>query len=621
MCGIFGYISSATSSASSSTNSTKITPQMLYEAFEKIRVRGPDRSTFHEISEYGQTLYLGFQRLAIIDTSTYGDQPFTLEYKRYDNDTGELIAHRSIYVICNGEIYNHHELTALYNYTDLLRGRSDCEFLSHFYAEHGIEKFCEDLRGEFAVGILDINRLTKSMVLHLVRDALSVRPLFVGHDERGFGFASEMKSLTSIVDQTSIHQLRGGHRMSVVIRADGFVFNETCYFDLRKYEKPVTDLDEGYTYEVTDMLQRMYPDLNAEQRLVELESILRRVRETFERVVVSTMEADVPMGALLSGGLDSSLTSSIMAKELRKYGKQLRTFSVGLPGAVDKNYAIAVSEHICSLHTHIEFEPDAFLAAIPDVIQAIESYDITTTRASVGQFIVCKWIRENTDIKVLVQGDYSDEGMGSYLYFFNSKSPITSHNETIRLLRDIGYFDALRSDRGIANNSIEARTPFAHKDFVELIMQTDPRLKVPLSDTGLIDSRCPKRREKWLLRKAFDTMYTDVDGIAKAYLPQKVLWRVKDGFSDSCSSKEKPWYQEIQESVEDKYNQIDIDRWVSILAEADTQCRPLTKEAVHYLELFTQYYGHAFQVIPYYWMPKWSGDVSNPSGRIMSAYE
>lgn len=600
---------------------TPIAPQMLYEAFEKIRVRGPDRSTFHEISEYGQTLYLGFQRLAIIDTSTYGDQPFTLEYKRYDDDTGELIAHRSIYVICNGEIYNHHELTALYNYTDLLRGRSDCEFLSHFYAEHGIEKFCEDLRGEFAVGILDINRLTKSMVLHLARDALSVRPLFVGHDESGFGFASELKSLVSIVDPTKIHQLRGGHRMSVVISTDGFVFNETCYFDLRKYEKPVTDLEEGYTYEVTDMLQKMYPDLTEEQRLVELESILQRIRETFERVVVSTMEADVPMGALLSGGLDSSLTSSIMARELRKHGKQLRTFSVGLPGAVDRDYAIAVSEHIGSLHTHVEFTNDEFLAAIPSVIKAIESFDITTTRASTGQWLICKWIHENTDIKVLTNADYSDEIMGSYLYFFNSNSPITSHNETIRLLRDIGYFDALRSDRGIANSSIEARTPFAHRDFVELIMQTDPRLKVPLSDTGLIDSRCPKRREKWLLRKAFDTMYKDVDGSVRSYLPHKVLWRVKDGFSDSCSSREKPWYQVIQESVEDKYTQADIDVWASNLAEADTQCRPLTKEAVYYIETFFESYGHAFQVIPYYWMPKWSGDVTNPSGRIMSAYE
>jgi len=621
MCGIFGYISSATSSASSSTNSTKITPQMLYEAFEKIRVRGPDRSTFHEISEYGQTLYLGFQRLAIIDTSTYGDQPFTLEYKRYDNDTGELIAHRSIYVICNGEIYNHHELTALYNYTDLLRGRSDCEFLSHFYAEHGIEKFCEDLRGEFAVGILDINRLTKSMVLHLVRDALSVRPLFVGHDERGFGFASEMKSLTSIVDQTSIHQLRGGHRMSVVIRADGFVFNETCYFDLRKYEKPVTDLDEGYTYEVTDMLQRMYPDLNAEQRLVELESILRRVRETFERVVVSTMEADVPMGALLSGGLDSSLTSSIMAKELRKYGKQLRTFSIGMPGSTDRDYAIAVSKHIGSLHTHVQVTQEEFIAAIPDVIQAIESYDITSIRASTGQSLIGKWIKENTNVRVVSLSDYSDELFSGYMGVLYAPSPIAVHNDSIFRLRDIGFYDALRADRGVASNGIEARAPFSHRDIVECVLNIDPRLKVPLKDT-YFGAKCPKRREKWLLRKAFDTTYIDCDGELQTYLPQSVLWRPKEAMSDGVSSKERSWYLVVQDSVESKYDQADIDRWVSTLAKSDTKCSPWSKEAVYYLEIFSSFYGNAFQVIPYYWQHSFlQNTTQDPSARTLSVYE
>lgn len=597
----------------------EVTPQMLYESFQKIKPRGPDRSTFQEISEYYQTIYFGFQRLAIMGTDTNGDQPFTLEVKKYVDEN--LIEHRSIYVICNGEIYNHLELMDKYGYTHLMRGTSDCEFLPNFYAEFGIEKFCEELRGEFACAVLDIDRITKTITIHLARDGLSVRPLFIGADDRGFGFASELKALTNIVDQTHIRQLNGGHRFEVKIATDtkNVTIKDITYFDLKKYEKEVTDLDESYTYEVTDMLKRIYPDLTDNERLEKLNEILTRIRETFEKVVVSVLQSHVPVGALLSGGLDSSLVVAIAAKHLRKFGKKLQTFSVGIPGATDRAFAEAVAAEVGTLHTHVEFRQEQFIDALPEVIRAIESYDITTVRASTGQYLISKWIHENTDIKVLLQGDYSDECWNGYMGIFYSPSPITTHNDSIFRLRDINYFDALRSDRGIASNSIEARTPFGHRDIIECAMKIDPRLKVPLSDTGLTDSKCQKRKEKWLLRKSFDITYTDFDGIIRSYLPDNILWRKKEGFSDAVSSKERSWYEIIQESVEHKYTQNDIDKWINIIADADTKFVPHTKEAVHYLELFTSYYGKSYQVIPYMWMHSFSNS-NDPSARTLSVY-
>ena len=635
MCGIFGYLRLNRGGKTTCEECGEqidceacelppITPQMLYEAFEQIRPRGPDRSTFHEISEYDQMCYLGFQRLAIMDPTTDGDQPFTLEYKKREDpeDPEKVTAHHSIYVICNGEIYNHHELIEKYDYGDRMAGRSDCEFLPHFYAEYGVDRYADELRGEFASAILDIDRVKREVTIHLVRDSSSIRPLFIGMDSRGFGFCSEMKGLTSIIDTTKIRQLRGGriYSVRVDIETHEVTFDEETYYDLKKYEMEVTDEDEDYTYEVLDMLERMYPELNVSERLERLNEILTTVRETFERVVISVLESHVPLGALLSGGLDSSLVVAIAAKHLRKTGRKLRTFSIGIPGATDKEFAEAVAAEAGTIHTHVEFEQEDFIEAIPHVIKAIESYDITTVRASTGQWLISKWVRENTDIKVLTQGDGSDEEFAGYGGVFYSKSAIAVHNDCVFRLSDIGFYDALRSDRGIASNGIEARTPFLHRDLVEYVMGIDPRLKVPLKDNGLANGKCEHRAEKWLLRMAFDVDYEDHDGKMRPYLPTSVLWRKKEAFSDSVSSVEKSWYEIIQESVEDMYTQEDIDRWASILAHADTQCIPKTKEAVHYLEIFTQYYGRAYQVIPYYWMHSFS-DSSDPSARTLSVYD
>lgn len=613
MCGIFGYVRKNTG------GSDPISASAIYEAFDMLKNRGPDRSAFQNIKEYGIEAFLGFQRLSIMDTSTKGDQPFVLEYGHSDEDK------RTIYAICNGEIYNHVQISKEYDFECLLRGGSDCEFIPHMYAKYGIEKLCNELRGEFAIAILDINRTTEYVTLHLVRDATSVRPLFIGEDDRGFCFASEMKGISSIVDQTKIRQLRGGHRYSLKLSPlfsnDEFEFNkeDVCYFDLTKYilfekQKIDTDKDDEYAYEITDMLEKMYPDLNEEQRIEKLEEILKNIREKFEHAVVSSMQSDVPIGTLLSGGLDSSLTSSIMARELLRNNKgrgKLRTFSIGMPGSTDKEFAEMVAKHIGSEHTHVEFSQEEFISAIPDVIRAIESYDITTVRASTGQYLISKWIRENTDVKVLSISDYSDEYWNGYMGVFYGKTPDAVHNDSISRMLDIGYFDSLRSDRGIANNGIEARAPFANRDLVQYVMELDPRLKVPLKDT-YFGNKCPKRREKWLLRKAFEG----------SYLPEAVLWRPKEAMSDGISSKEKSWYKVIQENVEDRYSQADIDTWVETLAKSDTKCSPWTKEAVYYLELFTKYYGKAYQVIPYYWQHSFitSNKHQDPSARTLSVY-
>jgi asparagine synthase (glutamine-hydrolysing) len=621
MCGIWGYLRYLSA----------VTPGKLYDSFEKIRPRGPDRSTFHEISEFGKELYIGFQRLAIIDPTTDGDQPFTMEHKVYDIN-GVLTEHRSIYVTCNGEVYNHHELAEKYGYNGSMKGHSDCEVLPYLYLEHGFESMCDMLRGETACAVLDINKLTKVITLHLGRDALNVRPLFIGEDDNGFGFSSELKGLCDIIACDKIKQLDGGMTHTIVIDTiNGTVeHTEGTYFDITQYVRDVPteyeEVDGVYkpfdsTYKVSDVAKELYGD----EWETELDKVVDSVHDTFDKCVASILESDVPLGALLSGGLDSSLVVSLAAKHLRKIGKRLRTYSIGLPGSEDGIFAQYVADHVDVDHTHVEFTTEQFLNAIPEVIYAIESYDVTTVRASTGQYLISKWISENTDIKVLLQGDGSDELFGSYLYFMSPVHPNMSNNECVRLLKDIGYFDALRSDRGIASNSLEARTAFLHRDIVECVLSIDPILRVPLSDHD-IGGKCKRRMEKWILRKAFDRTYTDVDGSKRSYLPLSVLYKKKDAFSDSCSSIEKSWYEIIQEQTRELYTIDDLNHYGKLLGESTTMCDPvkmeesrMSMESVHYLEIFTEYFGECYQVIPYYWMPKWI-NATDPSARTLDVY-
>jgi asparagine synthase (glutamine-hydrolysing) len=340
--------------------------------------------------------------------------------------------------------------------------------------------------------------------------------------------------------------------------------------------------------------------------------VMNLIRETFIEAVEIRLKSDRPIGCLLSGGLDSSLVVSIASRYLKMRGRRLRTFSIGIPGSTDREYAEMVAKYCDTDHKHVEFSEADFLEAVPEVVRATETYDITTVRASVGQYLISKWIAANTDIRVLLIGDGSDELCTGYMYFHNAPGATESHQENARLIEHIQYYDALRADRCIAFNGIEARVPFLDHMFVDLYLSIPHEFRVPIREIT-----SGRRIEKWLLRKSFDEIQYSAGGTNFKFLPDDVLWRKKEAFSDGVSSRKRSWYQIIQADLENKYSDEDFKH-----PDVHHHQSPFTKEALHYRKLFNEYFDPlAASVVPYYWMPKWSGDVRDPSARVLKVYD
>ena len=554
MCGIWGFIE-----FSKTHDISK-----LFKSYMTVQKRGQDKSTFTTL-EYDNKIHLGFHRLALMDKSTKGDQPFTFEV---DNQ-------RTIYAICNGEIYNFKNLVKENNF--IMKGRSDCEFLPQMYAKYGFETMLNKINGEFGLCIIDI--INENYIkVYISRDQTGVRPLFFGYDDNGFCFSSILTGICHNVEHKNVRQLKRG---------------EFACVEIIKNEKP------KITTQIYHSLENI--KLNPEFTENRFETILNKIHDTFVRSVIKRLHSDRPMGALLSGGLDSSLVVAIASSYLQMNKQKLRTFSIGMNGSTDEYYAKLVSKHCNTEHTHIEFTEQEFLNAIKDVVFSTETHDITTVRASVGQYLISKWIKENTDIRVLLIGDGSDELCSGYMYFHKAPTPEESHKENIRLIEDIQYYDSLRADRCIASNNIEARVPFLDLDFVELYLSIPYNLRIPKQENE-------RKVEKWLLRKAFDEMN---------YLPKEVLWRKKEAFSDGVSSKEKSWYMIIQEQLSNKYNKQDFEN-----IEVSYHLKPVSNEALYYRKLFNEYFSYDLaHVIPYYWLPKWCGNITEPSARVLQVYK
>jgi len=288
---------------------------------------------------------------------------------------------------------------------------------------------------------------------------------------------------------------------------------------------------------------------------------------------------DTNLACLLSGGLDSSLISAMVAKFVPK--GQLQTYSIGMTGGTDLYYAKMVSNHICSNHTEIVLTEFEFFDAIKEVIYNIESYDTTTVRASVGNYLVSKYIKNNSDAKVIFNGDGSDELTGGYMYFHNCPSNIEFDHECKRLLSDIQYFDVLRSDRSISCHGLEARTPFLDRSFVHQY------LSLPIEYRNFNNSQ---QIEKWLLRKSIEIMDNNL-------LPKEVLWRNKEAFSDGVSSQNRSWFEIIQEKLDDIYTDEKFEEKKNLF----TFNTPQTKEQLYYREIFESFYQGKENVIPYFW--------------------
>jgi len=522
----------------------------IQECLKKLDPRGPE---YKMLSNYGNA-YLGFTRLAINGLTANGNQPINFN---------------NMAVICNGEIYNYKDLARRWN-IDLPEGSSDCQVLPTLFKNLSPTEACRSLDGVFAIVVIDFER----QVITVARDPYGVRPLYVGKGDGFQAFASEIKALTPICH-------------TVIPFPPG----SWCTYQMPREGQPeIITMAESY-HEIPWLKNPLCLDMYAAKYTLQ---------KAFEAAIEKRCMSDRPIGALLSGGLDSSSVCAYIARILARSGRKLDTFSIGMPGSTDLLYAKKVATHINSNHHEITLSTEDFFNAITEVIRDTETYDITSVRASVGNWLLGKYIKEKTDIKVVFNGDGSDEALGGYLYFYRAPNDEEFESEIVRRLKDIHMFDVLRSDRSMAAHGLEARTPFLDKQFVAACRSIPTKYLRPTK----------QQPEKYILRFALDG-----DNI----LPADVLWRKKEAFSDGVSASEKPWHATINDWARQQLPDIE-----AALEEAPNKYphnTPKTAEALYYRITFEKLYGkQATDVIPYFWMPKWSPETTDPSARTLSLY-
>jgi asparagine synthase (glutamine-hydrolysing) len=579
MCGIWAFIQGCSQSRGAN-------PESIEKALAVLRARGPETCKHVVYNMNGLAglcqAHLGFTRLAINGLDASGNQPMF----EADKDGAPRVAW-----ICNGEIYNWQVLKDSLDLHPTNQSGSDCSILGQLWLKlrdepDGARRFFRALDGVFAIVLLDLER---DLVL-VGRDPYGVRPFFMASrdTDHSMYFASEVKAIypfSADAATLTTKQFPPGH------------------FGLYRIGTPIASAASALVHyplwspqPYHDVPWLKIPGIMHEQHAGEL------IQHSLVSAVRKRMMAERPLAALLSGGIDSSLVAALVARELRYMGssQKLHTFSIGFQGSADLHFARLVADKIGSEHHEILATPDDFFQAIPEVIRAIESYDITTVRASVGNYLVSKAIRALTDCKVVFNGDGSDEVFGSYLYFYRAPTDEAFEAETDRLLRDIAYFDVLRSDRSISSHGLEPRTPFLDRQFVQAAKAIPTALRRPTST----------RKEKHILRVAFEK---------EDLLPPEVLWRRKEAFSDGVSGQGKSWYQEIADRLlaSDKIPS----NWET-LAGKYKHLPPKTAEAYYYRKLYEEFYGpyNAEKAVPYYWMPRWSGETTDPSARTLSLY-
>lgn len=511
----------------------------LWSAADNIAYRGPDATA--EIYRLGSYNMI-FHRLAIIDPGARSNQPIQL--KRYSNYT----------LMCNGEIYNYKSLMAELDYTP--ETGSDCEIIIPMIEVYGVKRTCEMLDGVFAFIVHDAGK----NVFYAGRDAFGVRPAFIANNGDKFGIASEAKALINLFDNIKVFP------------------PGACWSSLNPRR-----FDRWYHYEWE------------EDQAMTLEQASEGTRHHLMNAVQKRMMSDRPLGSLLSGGLDSSLIAALV----QSYSDApIETFSIGMPGSPDLDYADIVAKYIGSTHARVELSANDFLGAIEDTIWRTESYDTTTIRASVGNWLVSKYISENSNIKVVFNGDGSDEVTMGYAYNALAPNDIAFSNENKRLLREIHLFDVLRSDRSVSSCGLEPRTPFLDKAFVDFYMSIPTKLK----------RFGGKHPEKFVLRNAFK---------GTGLIPDSALWRSKCAFSDGVSSSHNSWHTLVKRFVDARLDP-------ELFKNASTKwrhCTPQLKESIYYRHVWELQFGESNEsLIPHFWLPRWT-NIIDPSARELKHYK
>ncbi len=504
-------------------------------AFAKTVSRGPDMQRVITVND----TVLGFQRLSIMGLTEAGMQPFELEGN---------------YVICNGELYGFKkEREELKKDGYKFLSDSDCEIILPMYRKYGLKMF-DRLDAEFAMVIYD----KELDDLVAARDPIGIRPLFYGYDSEGsIMFASEAKNLVGLTNE--VRPFPPGH----YYKAGEFV----CYRDLAKRQNYRED---------------------------DVEKAAAIIKKLLVAGVEKRLDADAPVGFLLSGGLDSSLVCAIAQKMM---DKPIKTFAIGMnEDAIDLKYAKEVADYIGSEHHEIIINKEIVLQSLEEVIASLGTYDITTIRASMGMYLICKGIKKQfPEVRVLLTGEISDEIFG-YKYTDFAPNEEEFQLEAEKRLRELYMYDVLRADRCISVHSMEARVPFGDLAFVDYVMSLDPKIKMNTYNKG-----------KYLLRHAFE---------GDDYLPHDILFREKAAFSDAVGHSMVDYLKEYANTV---YSDGD-------LQEAKRKyefATPFTKESLLYRDLFEKYYPGQAKMIVDFWMPNktWPGcDVDDPSARVLRNY-
>ncbi len=502
------------------------------EALMKTKSRGPDDT---RIVDIGKGL-MGFNRLAIMGLHDEGMQPFE---------------RNGSYCVCNGELYGFaKEKKHLEELGYTFASGSDCEIILPMYFEYGTDMF-NRMDAEFACVIYD----ARNESFLAARDPIGIRPLYYGYDHGNIVFASEAKNLIGMVEE--IKAFPPGYYWS----NGTFV----CYCDIAHDYACHNDA---------------------------MDTVFQKIHDLLEDGVKKRLVADAKVGFLLSGGLDSSLVCAIA----QKYSDQpIKTFAIGMDvDAIDLKYAKCAADYIGADHTEVYMTKEEVIEHLDELIALLGTYDITTIRASMGMYLVCKAIHETTDIRVLLTGEISDELFG-YKYTDFAPDAKSFQQEAEKRISELHMYDVLRADRCISVNSLEARVPFGDIAFVKYVMGIDPVMKMNTYGKG-----------KYLLRKAFE------DG----YLPDEILWREKAAFSDAVGHS---MVDDLKEYAESLYS----DSAFEEKRKQYTYAMPFTKESLLYREIFEKHYPGQAKMVVDFWMPnrQWKGcNVNDPSARVLANY-
>ena len=542
MCGILSVLNS----------STYYSTKDIINEFQKGKNRGPDNSQYKNV---GIEVNFGFHRLAINGLNDESNQPFCID---------------NIFLICNGEIYNYKELYKLMNI--IPSTQSDCEVIIHLYKLYGIEQTLQMLDGVFAFVLFDSNIIeSEPCKIFVARDPYGVRPLYYLNDTF-IMFSSELKMIASFINsEENIQHFLPGHYME--LHLPNIVNPKWKQVNYNKYHTTGFNSILNKYKNVYEIIQYYF-----------LKAIEKRCENT-----------EKPIACLLSGGLDSSLVAALVNERMKLKGIQIETYSIGLKDSEDLKYAKIVADYLGTKHTEVVVTEEYLINSIPEVIRAIESYDTTTVRASLGNYLLGKYISKNSNCKVIFNGDGADELMGGYLYMEKCPDPIEFDKESRRLLNNIYKYDVLRSDRCISSHGLEPRTPFLDRSFVQRYLSLDPWVRFS-----------PLLIEKQLIRNSFSKKYFLNDN-QQSILPNEILWRKKEAFSDGISSKKNSLFSILQEKI-------------NIPIEIYSFNTPKTQEQSYYRKIYEENYPYCSQLLNEFWMPKYI-EATDPSARTLNIYK